>query len=68
MKEVIKTCEKVTGKTANVIIADRRAGDPDRFVASSQKILYELGWKAEASLEEIISSVHGHGIRKKFDN
>lgn len=56
VKEVIKTCEKVTGKTANVIIADRRAGDPDRLVASSQKILDELGWKAETSLEEIISS------------
>jgi UDP-glucose 4-epimerase len=37
VKEVIKTCEKVTGKTANVIIADRRAGDPDRLVARHKR-------------------------------
>ena len=56
VKEVIETCEKVTGKTANAIMADRREGDPARLVASSEKILQELGWKAEYSLEKIISS------------
>ena len=38
VKEVIETCEKVTGVKANVEMADRRAGDPARLVASSQKI------------------------------
>ena len=37
VKEVIETCEKVTGKTANAIMADRREGDPARLVASSRK-------------------------------
>lgn len=56
VKEVIETCERVTGKTANAIMADRREGDPARLVASSEKILQELGWKAQYSLEKIISS------------
>ncbi|MFF2446582.1 UDP-glucose 4-epimerase GalE [Neobacillus sp. NPDC058068] len=55
VKEVIETCEKVTGVKANVEIADRRAGDPARLVASSAKILSELGWKAERNLEQIIA-------------
>lgn len=37
VKEVIETCEKVTGLKANVEMADRRAGDPARLVASSEK-------------------------------
>ncbi|TYR78859.1 UDP-glucose 4-epimerase GalE [Priestia megaterium] len=56
VKEVIKTCERVTGKKANVIMANRRAGDPARLVASSDKIYQELGWKAQFSLEQIIQS------------
>jgi UDP-glucose 4-epimerase len=55
VKEVIETCENVTGVKANVEMADRRAGDPARLVASSQKIFTELGWKAERSLEQIIA-------------
>lgn len=54
VKEVIETCEKVTGVKANVEMADRRAGDPARLVASSKKIFTELGWKAERGLEQII--------------
>jgi UDP-glucose 4-epimerase len=55
VKEVIETCEKVTGVQANVEMAGRRAGDPARLVASSQKIFSELGWKAERNLEKIIA-------------
>lgn len=55
VKEVIETCEKVTGVKANVEIADRRAGDPTRLVASADKIFSELGWKAERNLEKIIA-------------
>jgi len=56
VKEVIETCESVTGKKANVIMAERREGDPARLVASSIKIFDELGWKADYPLEQIISS------------
>jgi UDP-glucose 4-epimerase len=56
VKEVIETCEKVTGLTANVELTDRRAGDPARLVASSKKIFDELGWNAQRGLEQIIES------------
>ncbi|MDQ6600371.1 UDP-glucose 4-epimerase GalE [Bacillus salipaludis] len=55
VNEVIGTCENVTGVKANVEMADRRAGDPARLVASSQKIFSELGWKAERDLKKIIA-------------
>jgi UDP-glucose 4-epimerase len=55
VKEVLETCEKVTGLKATAEIADRREGDPARLVASSQKIFSELRWKAERNLEQIIS-------------
>lgn len=56
VKEVIETCEKVTGKQANVVLAERRAGDPARLIASSSKIYEDLGWKAKRGLESIIQS------------
>lgn len=56
VKEVIETCEKVTGIKANVVLSDRRDGDPARLVASSEKVFNQLGWKAKYQLEDIISS------------
>ena len=56
VKEVIDTCEKVTGRKANILITERRAGDPARLVASAEKIHKALGWKAERNLEVIIGS------------
>ncbi|WPZ20156.1 UDP-glucose 4-epimerase GalE [Geobacillus subterraneus] len=56
VKEVIETCEQVTGRKAVIAYTDRRPGDPARLVASSQKIEEELGWKAEYSLAQIIES------------
>ncbi|WP_339165017.1 UDP-glucose 4-epimerase GalE [Siminovitchia sp. FSL W7-1587] len=56
VKEIIETCETVTGLKANVEITDRREGDPAILVASSRKIYEELGWKAEKNLKQIIES------------
>ncbi|MHA7138167.1 UDP-glucose 4-epimerase GalE [Rossellomorea arthrocnemi] len=56
VKEIIDTCENVTGKKAKVIHADRRSGDPAQLVASSNKIYEELGWKTQYSLEQIVAS------------
>ncbi len=56
VKEVIETCEKVTGIKANIEYADRRASDPAKLVASSEKIQREPGWEPKFSLEEIITS------------
>jgi UDP-glucose 4-epimerase len=45
VREVISTCEKVTGKKIPVIEKPRRAGDPPRLVAAADKAVRELGWK-----------------------
>ncbi len=45
VKEVIRTCEEVTGCKIPLIDTPHRAGDPPRLVASSEKIRRELGWK-----------------------
>ena len=44
VREVIRACEKATGKTIPVEEKPRRAGDPASLVASSDKIRKELGW------------------------
>lgn len=56
VKEIIQMCEEVTGKKADVIEGERRAGDPAKLIASSHKIQKELGWEAKRDLKEIISS------------
>ncbi|MED4288151.1 UDP-glucose 4-epimerase GalE [Priestia megaterium] len=56
VKEVIETCEQVTGRKANIEYVDRRPGDPAKLVASSKKIQTELGWKPKFDLTHIISS------------
>lgn len=57
VKEVIETAKKATGLPIAAKVAERRAGDPARLVASSEKARKVLGWNPEhTDLEEIISS------------
>ncbi|WP_319203435.1 UDP-glucose 4-epimerase GalE [uncultured Ilyobacter sp.] len=57
VKEVIETSRKVTGHPIPSEVAPRRAGDPAKLVASSEKAMKELGWKPQHdSLEKIIES------------
>jgi UDP-glucose 4-epimerase len=42
---VIETARRVTGRRIIVKEGPRRAGDPPALVASSEKIMRELGWK-----------------------
>lgn len=57
VREVIETARKVTGHPIPATETSRRAGDPARLVASSEKAKKILGWKpVHDSLEEIISS------------
>lgn len=57
VKEVIDTARKVTGDEIEAVVAERRAGDPAKLIASSNKAKSVLGWKPEhADLEEIIAS------------
>ena len=45
--EVIRVAEEVTGRKINAVPAERRPGDPAVLVASSEKIIRELGWKPQ---------------------
>ena len=67
VREVLKMCEKITGKQIPAVEKPRRPGDPPKLVASAEKAKRELGWKPRlAKLEDIISSAwHWH---QKFPN
>jgi UDP-glucose 4-epimerase len=68
VREIIASCERVTGKKIIVIERDRRPGDPARLIAGSDKIQRELGWKPVfQEIDTIIESAwawhlkHPHG-------
>lgn len=44
VREVIAACEAVSGKPIAVVEKPRRAGDPPRLIAGSDRIKTELGW------------------------
>lgn len=54
--EAIKSFEKVSGKTLNYKIVDRRKGDVISAYADTKKANEELGWKAELSLDDAMRS------------
>lgn len=57
VREVIDTARRVTGHPIPAEETPRRAGDPARLVASSEKAKSVLGWHpVHDSLEEIIAS------------
>ena len=57
VREVIEMARRVTGHPIPATETPRRAGDPARLVASSEKARRVLGWNpTHASLEEIIES------------
>jgi UDP-glucose 4-epimerase len=57
VREVVQTCEKVTGKAIPTIEKPRRPGDPPRLVAAAERAVRELGWKPHyARLEDIVAS------------
>lgn len=43
--EVVRACERATGREVAVTMGPRRAGDPARLVASSERARAELGWE-----------------------
>jgi UDP-glucose 4-epimerase len=47
VKEIIKAAEEVTGIEIKKEVVGRRAGDPAVLIASSDKIIKDLGWKVE---------------------
>lgn len=57
VREVIETCRRITGHPIPVKERPRRAGDPPRLIASSEKIKRELGWRPNfQTLDAIVES------------
>lgn len=57
VKEVIQTCQEVTGNRIKVIEDEPRPGDPPILVGSSKKALELLGWNPQwTDLHDIIST------------
>ena len=68
VREVIASCQRVTGKNIPVVEQPRRPGDPARLIAGSEKIQRELGWRPRfENIDAIIESAwawhvaHPHG-------
>ena len=57
VREVINACRKVTGHAIPTIERPRRAGDPARLIASSEKARHSLGWQPRfENIEAIVES------------
>jgi UDP-glucose 4-epimerase len=57
VREVINACRKITGHAIPTIERPRRAGDPARLIASSERAMESLGWKPLfANIETIVES------------
>jgi UDP-glucose 4-epimerase len=57
VRQVISTCERVTGKKIPTVEKPRRPGDPPKLVASAEKAIRELGWKPKfPKLEDIAAT------------
>ncbi len=68
VKEVIETCRQITGTAIPAIEKPRRAGDPPRLIAASEKVKAELGWQPNfENIRPIVESAwawhlkHPHG-------
>ncbi len=57
VRQVIQTCEKLSGKKIPAVEKPRRPGDPPKLVAAAEKAVRELGWKPKyPKLEDIVAT------------
>jgi UDP-glucose 4-epimerase len=57
VRQVISTCEKLTGVKIPAVEKPRRPGDPPRLVANADKAIRELGWKPKyPKIEDIVGT------------
>jgi UDP-glucose 4-epimerase len=56
VRDIIETVEKVVGKPIKTKMDGRRDGDPDKLIASSEKIQKDLGWSPKYDLKAIVES------------
>ncbi|MGA1238831.1 MAG: UDP-glucose 4-epimerase GalE [Limisphaerales bacterium] len=57
VRQIIRTCEEVTGKSIPTITQPRRIGDPPELVASPQRTQVALNWKPRfTKIQDIIGT------------
>lgn len=67
VKEIIDSSRKVTEKEIPAEIADRRPGDPDNLIASSERIKAVLGWEPKyTNVEDIIDSAWQWHLNSRY--
>lgn len=62
VKEIINEVNKL--KPVNYEVGPRRAGDPDKLIASNAKVKKILGWEPKYDLKDIIESGMSYQIRQ----
>ena len=68
VRAMIEAARRVTGHAVPMRAGPRRAGDPARLVASSERARQVLGWEPKVDIEGIIASAwewhraHPHGF------
>jgi UDP-glucose 4-epimerase len=67
VREVIATCERISGRPIKTVEGPRRAGDPPRLVASAAQAKTELGWNPRFSnLEQIVATAWNWEKNRRF--
>jgi len=67
VKQIIKSAEKVSGKSCPIQIVNRRPGDPEKLYASTNKAKNILNWEPQiTNIDEIILSAWNWEINRKF--
>lgn len=61
--QILEAARKVTGKEIPAELAERRPGDPDTLIASSDKAREVLGWKPNLMTLKKLLPQHGHGTQ-----
>jgi len=57
VREVVEAARRITGHAIPAVEMARRAGDPAKLIASSEKIRRELGWKPKYNtVDQIVKS------------
>lgn len=64
VREIVRVCEEVTGRSVPVIEGAAREGDPPLLVASPAKARTVLGWQARYGLREMIEDAWNWHVRQ----
>lgn len=66
VKQIIKLCEKISGKKATTKLTGRRPGDPAQLIADSKKAQKILNWQPLYTIEDIIKTAWHWEKNRKY--